>query len=176
MPAKPQIGVFWALFAATTIVYAVMVFWSLPKINAAADGQMPFDLRPFGYSVDEARRFLGVLSDEGRAFYRGTQHRLDTLYPALLAATLGLGIWIMSPGRSPWIRGSLAVLAIPGMVFDLTENALVAGLLELPAASADAKSVMIASAATTMKSIFTTIAMGLLLVFTSHWAWRKWRR
>ena len=73
---------FWLTFAATIVVYAIMVVWSLPTITASADGQVPFDLRPLGYSYDEARAFLLALSDEGRHFYTAVQHRLDHIYPA----------------------------------------------------------------------------------------------
>lgn len=61
---------------------------TLPKISAAAEGLLPFDLRATGYSEAEAQAFLTALSPEGRALYQGTQHRLDTLYPPLLALVL----------------------------------------------------------------------------------------
>jgi hypothetical protein len=176
MTRRQQAAMFWALFAATTLVYVIMVFWSLPKISAMAGGQMPFDLRPMGYSLEEARNFLGALSDEGRAFYLGTQHSLDTLYPPLLAATLGLGSWIMSPASSRLVRMLLSGLAVPGMGFDLAENHAVSGLLAMPVAAIDAEAVMIASALTALKSLFTTIAMTTLLVLTLAWAWRRWKR
>jgi hypothetical protein len=176
MTGRQQIASFWALFVGMALVYAIMVTWSLPKISAMAGGQIPFDLRPFGYSVDEARSFLAVLSDDGRVFYRDMQHSLDTVYPPLLAATLGLGSWIMSPTPSKVVRTLLAALAIPGMGFDLAENHAVATLLAMPVAAVDAEPVMIASTFTILKSVFTTIAMTILLVLTIVWAWRKWRR
>ena len=66
-----------ALFAATIGLYLVMLLWSLPKIAAEAGGLTPFDMRPGGYSLAEARAFLAALSPEGTAFYLGVQHRLD---------------------------------------------------------------------------------------------------
>lgn len=176
MMASKRAVTFWLLFAATLAVYAIMVGWSLPRISAAANGQVPFDMRPFGYSLDEARGFLVALPDDARQFYRGTQHLIDTLYPPLLAATLGLGIWALSPSSPRWLRPALASLAVAGMVFDLAENWLVAGLLALPAASVDAQSVAAASSATILKSIFTTLAMTTLLLLTLGFAWRRWRR
>ena len=73
------------LTVATLAVYFVMIVWSLPKIASAAGGAMPFDLRPWGYTPNEAEAFLVALSSEGRAFYTDVQLRLDTLYPPLLA-------------------------------------------------------------------------------------------
>ena len=176
MTPRWLIAAFWASFATAAVVYLVMVLWSLPKIAAEAGGAMPFDMRPAGYTLEDAQAFLTALSPEGNAFYRETQHRLDSLYPPLLEATLGLGLWIMAPCTSPWLRASLALFAVPGMVFDLTENLLVADMLMSQAGSPDAELAMLASAATVLKSVFTTLAMSLLLILTGWWAWKRWRR
>jgi hypothetical protein len=167
---------FWVSFLAVCAIYAIMVLWSLPKISAAAGGLAPFDMRPGGYSLEDARSFLSGLSEEGRAFYLSTQHRLDTVYPPLLGLTLALGLWIMSPTASLWLRLPLVALAMFGMLADLVENQLVAVLLSMPPGSVDAEPVMMASAATVIKSFLTTIAMSLLLVFTAVWGWAKWWR
>ena len=66
-------------------------------------------------------------------------------------------------------------VALKLMVADLAENALVRDLLAADPGKLDAEPVMMASAATVMKSIFTTLAMSLLLIFTVVWGWRKWR-
>ncbi len=166
-------ALFWFCCAAAVAVYAVMVLWSLPLISAEAGGLMPFDMRPMGYDLGEARAFLDALSPAGRDFYLQTQHRLDTVYPPLLALTLGLGLWIMSPWPSAWVKLLLAFLAVPGMVFDLAENRFVADLLQMPAAAVDSEPVMMASAATALKSVFTTIAMSVLLILTVIWFWRR---
>ena len=47
---KSRRAAFWTLFAATVIVYAVMMMWSLPIIATQAGGLTPFDLRPAGYA------------------------------------------------------------------------------------------------------------------------------
>ena len=109
---------FWTLVAVTTAIYLVMVLWSLPKISAAAGGATPFDMRPLGYSFEEARAFLTALSSEGARFYRTVQHRLDLLYPALLAATLFFAIRALAPHRWVLSPSLLALTAIPGSVFD----------------------------------------------------------
>ena len=99
---------FWALFAVTNIVYLVMVVWSLPKVSEAAGGLVPFDMRPTGYSFEEAKAFLAALGPEGTAFYLHVQQRLDLLYPALLAATLFFAIRALTPSWSP-IPASVSV-------------------------------------------------------------------
>ena len=175
MTLRQQIIVFWVLFAATTAIYAVMVMWSLPKISTMAGGLAPFDMRPMGYSLDEATAFLTALTDEGRTFYLSTQHWLDTFYPPLLALTLAIGLRIMSPVQSPAIKLLLVVIPILAMLADLFENTWVSFLLNSPG-YIDAGAVEYANVGTLIKSILTTLTMSLLLLFTSAWGWRKWWR
>ena len=60
----------------------------------------PFDLRPRGYSVGEARALLTMLGDAGRAYYADVQLALDTIYPATYALSRALAIWWLTmPGR-----------------------------------------------------------------------------
>jgi hypothetical protein len=167
---------FWISFAASAILYVVMVAWSLPRISAMANGMIPFDLRPTGYGLEEAKSFVAALSEEGRKFYLLTQHNLDTVYPPLLAITLALGMWIMSPLSSLWLRVPLIVVPLLAMVSDLVENHLVREMLKTPSQTLDAELVMMASTATVFKSVLTSIAMCVLLGFTVLWAWNKWRR
>ncbi len=175
MGGRLAIG-FWLAFAAALAVYLAMVLWSLPKIAVAADGQAPFDMRPMGYGLEEARSFLSALTAEGRQFYLTTQHRLDTLYPPLLAVSLTLGLWITWPARSILAKALLSIIPLLAMVADLAENVFVSDLLMMPPEAIDSEPVMLASAATAFKSALTTIAMTMLLITTALWGWRKWRR
>ena len=77
--------IFWLMFLVMTGVYLVMALWAIPKIIADAGGLLAFDMRPLGYSFDEASAFLTALSSEGRAFYLNVQQMLDSAYPALFA-------------------------------------------------------------------------------------------
>jgi hypothetical protein len=163
---------FWALFAVTGAIYYVMVFWSLPKIASAAGGAMPFDMRPGGYSFDEAKAFLGALSSDGAAFYVNVQHRLDAIYPALYAATLFFAIRALAPFRSAWPT-LLALAAFPGAVFDYLENAAVTAMLNAGADGLTPELAERASLWTLLKSVFTTIAMLLALVFATMALWRR---
>ena len=85
------------LVAITLGVYATMLFWSIPVLNQDAGGLAIFVMRPGGYSFEDARAILTGLSPEGVAFYKTVQHRLDALYPVLLAATIGWSILRFSP-------------------------------------------------------------------------------
>src|SRR5204863_8719731 len=82
-------------------LWGVMVFWTLACLRRAAGGLEPFDLRPFGYTPEEARKLLYALSSIGRAYYADVQLQLDTIYPALYALSRGLLLlWVTAPGRT----------------------------------------------------------------------------
>lgn len=166
-------GLFWLVFAATLGVYLVMLLWTLPAVTAAAGGLVPFDLRPTGYSFDEARAFLAALTPEGTALYRGVQQRLDIAYPALLAATLVMAILMLAPARLDRWRWLLAATALPGMVFDYLENAAVARMLDGGAAGLAPGLAAEASRWTLLKSAFSTLAFTVLLVLLALWLFRR---
>ncbi|MDQ2089494.1 hypothetical protein [Marimonas arenosa] len=115
------------LSLATWGLFVVMALWSLPEIKTEADGKIPFDLRPFGYSAAEAEAFLNALSDEGRVFYAEIQHGFDALFPALLLVWAAWTVWALFRGPARWGVMALAVL---GCVADYAENATVAQLLD----------------------------------------------
>ncbi|HUV33082.1 MAG TPA: hypothetical protein VMW31_05875 [Devosiaceae bacterium] len=166
---------FWLIFAAGMAVYPVIVAWSLPTISAAAGGLTPFDLRPSGYSYQEARAFLAALTPEGVDFYRTVQHRLDIVYPPLIAASLFLGIALLAPPAFGRLRWLLAAVALPIMVFDWLENIAVGGLLALGPAGITPEEVAAASRWTVLKSGFSTVAMLVLLALLILWTWRRFR-
>ena len=171
-----RIPAFWLLFAVTLAVYLTMVVWSLPTVSEAAGGRTPFDLRPGGYSFDEARDFLAALSADGTAFYRNVQQRLDLFYPALNAATLFFAIVLLAPGRWGAWRWLLALTAIPGGVFDYLENHAVAGMLALGSDGITPDLVAAASRWTVLKSLATTVAMVVLLALLLLWAAESLRK
>lgn len=166
---------YWGLFGVTMAVYATMLAWSLPAVSAAAGGLAPFDMRPSGYSLDEARAFLAALTSEGADFYRNVQQRLDIAFPALIALTLGFGIVGLLPRRlGAWRWLGLAV-ALPVAVFDYLENHAVARMIEAGAAGLTAELVAAASQWTVLKSMATSIVMtGLLVVIVARLAVRFW--
>src|SRR6476661_3899679 len=69
----------------STALLAFMMFWTLAYLRRVSGGLTPFDLRPFGYSFDEARTFLFAISDIGRNYYLDVQLQVDTVAPAVYA-------------------------------------------------------------------------------------------
>ncbi|TLP69314.1 hypothetical protein FEE96_03245 [Parasedimentitalea maritima] len=161
--------IYWGVFAAALGVYAVMIAWTLPSITQYADGLPPFDLRPMGYSAEEARAFLSALGAEGRALYTGPQRLLDMAYPALLGFVL-IGALRHLYARG-WLLTVLVFVVLAAMGSDYLENMRVALLL-----SGDTSDLTIASASrsTVMKSVLTSVAMFAVLAGLVRSGWRGW--
>ena len=153
--------IYWAIVAITISNYLVMVLWSLPKISLMAGGAVPFDMRPGGYSFEEAVAFVSALSPSGRDFYLNTQHLLDSFYPALLSITLAIGLITLVPRYWGW---TMAVIAVMAGIFDYLENASVAQILSLAPDYITPSMVSTASNWTVAKSVSTTVASIVLLI------------
>jgi len=164
---------YWAVFAAALAVYGAMVGWTLPAISRDAGGLTPFDMRPLGYSVAEARAFLAALGDEGRGLYLGVQHWLDLAYPALLAVVLiGAVRTLIGP---PWLRVGLILLTLGGMAADYLENARVGVMLRQDGMVPDAL-IEAASRATQVKAAATSAVMLAVCAGLALAAWKTWRK
>jgi hypothetical protein len=164
---------FWMLFAAMMAVYLTMALWTLPTISRDAGGLIPFDLRPMGYSPEEARAFLAALGEQGRALYLGPQKWLDLAYPGQLGLVLGYALWHMAPARPAGLRLALVTLPVIASTFDYLENIRVAGMLLAVPGSLTDRMIEAANFATVMKSGFASAAFVALLV---AFVWRLWRK
>lgn len=167
--------IYWVLVAATVTNYLTMVLWSLPLVSKMAGGGIPFDMRPGGYSIDDAQVFLTVITDAGRDFYLNTQQLLDLFYPTLFAITVAVPLAHLVPRYWGW---ALAALAIAAGIFDHLENSAVAVMLRAEPDALTEVMVSTASNWTFAKSISTTIAAVALLVVLclKGIAWLKTRQ
>ena len=165
-----------ALFAATLAVSLVMLLWSLPRIAEGAGGLLPLDLRPGGYTFEEARAFLAALDQDTVAFYLNVQHRLDMAYPALLAATLAAALIWDWRGPARWVIGGFVLLSVLGAAADYTENMRVAAMLNAGPDAITTEMVAAASRASVAKAGLTTLASIALLIGLLRRAWQRLRR
>lgn len=166
---------YWLLAIITIGIYLVMVVWTLPEIASFAGGQIPFDMRPTGYTYEDASDFLQALSIKGRDLYINTQHWLDFLYPGLLAILLTITFVKLA---SPAWAALLSLFAIGGGLFDYLENFGVANMLKLHSQSPELVTpelVAKVSNWTVFKSASTTVAFIALLVLLVKWAFVKLR-
>ncbi len=160
----------WALAAATLGLYLAIVLWSLPIIAADAGGRAPFDLRPPGYSPDEARGFLAAPGETGHAHYEGPQRLLDRIYPPVLAVTLILAFWQLFARRAALGLGPVAAL---GAWFDLRENAAVADLPAPAAGGIGETAVGAASRLPLLRSAANTPCFPAVLIGAARVLWRR---
>lgn len=151
-----------------TSVYFAMVSVTLAHLQAVA-GQMPFDMRPFGYGPMDAATLLHALGADGREYYLSRQIPLDALYPALLALTLSSTVCFFAqhmPNRRLVHLG--VALAVGSALFDYAENVgIVAMVYGWPDVSGPL--VHAVSAATIAKSVITTLAVMFALATGFIW-------
>lgn len=166
IPDGPKDGpVILLTFILAMTVYLAMVFGTLAQLERIA-GARPFDLRPAGYSLDDAATFIAALGEDGRHLYLWRQIPLDTIYPALLALwSAGAIRWFsrtFRPAPRRWF-GAAASLAFVAALFDYLENILILWMLNtapdlIPAV------VRAASLATLAKSGSTTVVSTAVLL------------
>jgi hypothetical protein len=164
----------WLFFLAVSqSLYVLMLSFTIPFIRAEAGNHEIFDLRPFGYSVADARDFLSHLSQAGHAMYTRVQLPLDFVFPLSLAAMLSCS-WILLnrlnlkvQDKTPEMKtgGILtAAAAFPFFVMfcDYSENCLIALMLH---SVPDRIAVLapVASVFSVMKSM-STVCIDILLV------------
>jgi hypothetical protein len=164
---------FWLIFALTMGIYATMLFWSLPIITNYSGGLLPFDLRPTGYNLEEAKALLVALSTDGVDFYKNIQLKLDTIYPALMAISLILAYKILAPKKLGRWRALLYPFAVFAAIFDYLENYSINKMLQLGSDKITPDLVLSASGFSTTKALFVTISLSILLVLIILWAYSK---
>ena len=164
---------FWTCFAAAMAIYITMLGWSLQVITEAAGGLAPFDMRPSGYTLADAKAFLSAIDPETVKYYRNVQLTLDLFFPALFTISLVLGIYFMLPTWFGVWRWVVAALPLPIAAFDYLENALISVMLASGPEKISADLVNAASRWTVLKSGFTTISILLLTALLVWWLVRR---
>lgn len=166
-----------AALAVNLALFALMIFGTLAHLAEMAEGAEPFDLRPLGYGVGDARALLKLLGEEGRAYYATAQLALDSVFPATYALSRGLLLWWLTmPGRIAMPRGwRFAMLVLPAAAagFDYFENARIAAML-VRGIEVDPALVDSASHATQAKSLLSLLTEALVVVLAVRAVWR-WR-
>ncbi len=149
-------------------IYLLMINVTLAHIEAVS-GQVPFDMRPFGYGSTEAGTLLEALGAEGRAYYLSHQIALDTLYPAMLTLTLiATTCWFGQRMQNRRLVRFGIAFSVGAAVFDYAENLGIATMIwGWPEVSVPL--VFVTSTATILKSALTTVAVLLTLLVGFNW-------
>ncbi len=159
---------------AAAAFYLLMIFVTLAHIETLS-GLRPFDMRPGGYSAEEANALLSALGSGGRRFYLMRQIPLDLAYPALMALTLvSLLKWLGSHAVNHRLVQIGIWCAIWAALADYLENAGIC-LMILTWPEISANTVMATSVASIAKSGFTTAAVLIVLLGVGFWASKRIR-
>ena len=124
------------LLVLSGLLWAAMFFGTLAHLQLLAGGAAPFDIRPLGYSYQDAKAFLAAIGEAGRAYYLNPQLVLDTFYPPLYALSRSLALWWLTapgrlyPGPVP-VRWRWTAAAVPIFMacLDGVENVCIAKML-----------------------------------------------
>ena len=177
----PRSGHVFVALVVSIALWAFMQYWTLAYLRRISGGLEPFDLRPFGYDLAEARALLYALSELGRDYYRNIQLQLDAAYPFTYALSrVLLLLWLTIPGRlmaapPPLLRLGLAMLPIITAICDYRENEAIAAMLA-PGATIDAELVARASFWTEAKWLGTLVTDAVCIVMLVVVFHRWWQR
>lgn len=157
--------IYWLLVLATVGIGLVMTFWTIPLIAQSAGGLAPFDVRPTGYSFEDAQQFLSALTVDGLSVYQRAQYQLDTAFPVLQGLVLVIALRWFSQTWHVLARVVLVVFPIIGAVADYLENSAVLEMLVAGAEQVTPEMVATANGWTVIKSTTITVSMVALLGF-----------
>jgi hypothetical protein len=174
IPTK-QYGRQAALFGlAAAGIYLLMIFVTLAHIETLS-GLRPFDMRPSGYSAEQANSLINALGSSGRRYYLTRQIPLDLVYPSLMALTLvSLLNWLGSRHVSHKLVRIGAWFSITAAIADYLENAGIC-LMILSWPEISANTVLAASVASIVKSGLTAAATLTVLLGAVFWASKRAR-
>ena len=79
-----------SLFFLTNLVYAFMLFVTIPKTVAYSGGMKLLDMMPQGYDFEYVNELFNKLGEEGREAYLYNQIPVDMIYPLLFGITYSL--------------------------------------------------------------------------------------
>ena len=78
------------LFVLTNLIYAFMLFVTIPKTVAYSGGMKLLDMMPQGYDSEYVNELFSKLGKEGRDVYLFNQIPVDMVYPLLFGITYAL--------------------------------------------------------------------------------------
>ncbi|MEM7289036.1 MAG: hypothetical protein AAF412_01485 [Pseudomonadota bacterium] len=171
-----QQAVVFGLAAAS--IYFVMINISLEHIQSLS-GLSPFDMRPGGYSTEQAYALLDALGVDGRQYYLTRQIPLDLLYPGLMALTfVSVLKWLDSHGLNRVLTQVGICVSVGAAITDYLENAGIC-LMILSWPEPPTNLIQTSSVASIAKAVLTTLAVltvGIGLVFWMFTKTHNWLR
>lgn len=152
-------------FIGALIIYLLMLFYSIPKIEDYAEGMKILDLLPSGYSYEYVMTLFGKLGEVGRNLYLYLQLPLDFIYPGLFAISCSLllfWLYLKVVNKNSKVFYFCLTPFVAGL-FDYVENINILYML-ISYPNLTELEVFISSTATLLKSGFTIIVWFLLII------------
>ncbi len=155
-------------------IYIVMINITLEHIQFLS-GLRPFDMRPGGYSSEQAHVLLDALGIDGRQYYLTRQIPLDLIYPALMALTLvSILKWIERQGVNRVLTKVGIGLSVGAAIADYLENVGICSMIlswpDLPTSLVQAVSL-----ASIAKAVLTTAAVLTVTSGLVFWLYKGMR-
>ena len=153
------------LFVLTNLVYAVMIFITIPKVMAFSGELKLLDMMPTGYDLDYINALFSALGEKGRETYLYQQIPVDMIYPFLfgISNSLIMAFFLNKMGKLDSVFFYLTLLPLIAGMADYLENiGIVLMLTSFPDVSPGVASLTNVFSIT--KSITTTIFFIVLII------------
>ncbi len=145
-------------------IFAIMIFYTIPKLTSLSGGMKILDLMPTGYNTDYILLLFEKLGIAGRTLYLTQQLALDMIYPLLFAISFSLMLcYIFKKALSPQsFAQKLTILPLFAGLFDYGENICTIAMLSLYPKIPEMLA-FTGSSFTLLKSLTSTIFFTLLI-------------
>lgn len=153
------------LFVTTNIIYAVMIFITIPKVMAFAGGMKLLDMLPTGYNADYVTILFSKLGVEGRHAYLWNQLPVDMIYPGLFAISycLLMAFLLQKIERLSSPMYYLCLLPLGAGIADYLENFTIIYMLNVYPKIGEI-SMIFSNAFTLTKSMLTSLYFLCLII------------
>jgi len=153
------------LFVLTNLVYAVMIFITIPKVMVFSGDLKILDMMPTGYDLDYVNALFNALGEKGRETYLYQQIPVDMIYPFLfgISNSLILAFFLNKMGKLDSVFFYVTLLPLLAGIADYMENfGIVVMLTSFPDVSAEVADLTNVFSIT--KSVTTTIFFIVLII------------
>ena len=153
------------LFVLTNLVYAVMIFITIPKVMVFSGDLKILDMMPTGYDLDYVNALFNALGEKGRETYLYQQIPVDMIYPFLfgISNSLILAFFLNKMGKLDSVFFYVTLLPLLAGIADYMENfGIVVMLTSFPDVSAEVAGFTNVFSIT--KSVTTTIFFIVLII------------
>jgi len=153
------------LFVLTNLIYAFMLFVTIPKTVAYSGGMKLLDMMPQGYDSEYVNELFSKLGKEGRDVYLFNQIPVDMVYPLLfgITYTLLIAYFLKKLNKLNTSMFLLCLIPIIGGIADYLENI---GIITMLNDYPDLSAVQISTTNifSIIKSVSTTLFFIVLIV------------